>query len=107
MPPVTGAALRAVQLSRPGWGRRGYDVEQVDAFLARAADALDALADGRTPGVTADDVHGVVFTKPGFGRGRGYDEDDVDALLDAVESTLRGGSGARGVPELNGRPLTE
>ncbi len=59
MPPVTGAALRAVRLPRPGWGRRGYD------------------------------------------------EDDVDALLDAVESTLRGGSGAPGVPELNGRPLTE
>ena len=104
MPPVTGAAVRALQLGRPGWGRRGYDPEQVDAFLARAADALDSLADGRVPGVTADEVHAVVFTKPGFGRPRGYDEDEVDDLLDAVETTLRGGSG---VPELNGRPLTE
>jgi DivIVA domain-containing protein len=43
MPPLTGSGLRAVQLRRPGWGRRGSDVEQVDAFLARAADALDAV----------------------------------------------------------------
>jgi DivIVA domain-containing protein len=105
MPPVTGAALRAARLGRPGWGRRGYDIEQVDAFLSQAAAALDALADGRTPGVTADDVHVVVFTKPGLGRGRGYDEDEVDTLLDAVESALRGDPGPRGVPELNGHPL--
>jgi DivIVA domain-containing protein len=103
MPPVTGAAVRAVQLGRPGWGRKGYDVEQVDAFLSRAADALDALADGRVPDLTAVDVHTVVFTKPGLGRGRGYDEDEVDALLDAVATALRGG---RGVTELNGVPLT-
>ena len=107
MPPLTATDLRAAQLSRPGWGRRGYDPDQVDALLARAADALDALADGRVPGTSADEVHAVVFSKPGFGRGKGYDEDEVDALLDAVEATLRGGSGARAVPELNGRPLTE
>jgi DivIVA domain-containing protein len=77
------------------------------AFLGRAAESLDALADGRVPGLTADDVHSVVFTKPSVGRGRGYDEDEVDALLDAVEATLRGGSGTTGVPELNRRPLTE
>ena len=104
---VTGAALRAARPGRPGWGRRGYDPAQVDAFLARAADSLDALADGRVPGVTADEVQAVVFRKPGLGRGRGYDEDEVDALLDAVEATLRGDSGGRGLPELNGRPLTE
>jgi DivIVA domain-containing protein len=106
MPPITGATLRAVQLGRPGWGRKGYDIEQVDAFLSRAADALDALAGGRIPGVTADDVHQVVFAKPGLGRGRGYDEDQVDTLLDAVEAALRGDPGASAVPELNGRPLT-
>ena len=105
--PVTGTELRATQLGRPGWGRKGYEPSEVDAFLARAAEALDALADGRDPGLTADDVHAVVFTKPGFGRGKGYDEDEVDALLDDVESTLRGGTGSGpGVPELNGVPLT-
>jgi DivIVA domain-containing protein len=105
MPAVTEASLRSVRLGRPGWGRRGYSPAEVDAFLARVADALDALAAGRTPDVTADDVHTVVFTKPPLTRGRGYDEDAVDALLDQVEALLRGGP-AVGV-ELNGRPLTE
>ena len=101
---MTGSALRAVVLGRPGWGRRGDSPAEVDAFLARAAAALDAVAAGRTPDVTADDVHTVVFTKPPIGR-RGYDEDAVDALLDQVETVLRGGS-ATGI-ELNGRPLGE
>jgi DivIVA domain-containing protein len=104
MAAITGAALRTVVLGRPGWGRRGYSPAEVDGFLARAADALDALASGRAPDVTADDVHTVVFTKPPIGR-RGYDEDAVDALLDQVESALRGAP-ATGI-ELNGRPLGE
>jgi len=99
---VTGADLRGVQLQRPGWGRRGYRTTEVDAFLARAADALDAVAAGRTPELAADDVHTVVFTKPPIGQ-RGYDEDAVDALLDDVERVLRGD--AAGTIELNGRPL--
>jgi DivIVA domain-containing protein len=57
------------------------------------------------PSITADDVHDVVFSKPGLGRGRGYDEDEVDALLEQVETVLRGAPAA-GV-ELNGRPLGE
>jgi DivIVA domain-containing protein len=68
---------------------------EVDAFLARVADALDALAAGRTPDVTADDVHTVAFTEPPLTHGRGYDEDAVDALLDQVEALLRDG-GRRG-----------
>jgi DivIVA domain-containing protein len=67
-------------------------------------EALDALASGRAPDVTSDDVHTVVFAKPPMGR-RGYDEDAVDALLDQVESALRGAP-ATGI-ELNGRPLGE
>ena len=100
--PVTGAELRAVRLGRPGWGRRGYSPADVDAFLARAADALDAVAAGRPPEVTADEVHTVVFRKPPIGQ-RGYDEDAVDELLDRVESALGGGP-APGI-ELNGQPL--
>ena len=90
MPPITAAALRAVQLGRPPWGKRGYDPGSVDAFLTQAADALEALAAGRRPALTADEVHQVVFRKPPLGRGRGYDEDQVDELLDAVERALRG-----------------
>jgi DivIVA domain-containing protein len=39
--------------------------------------------------MTPDEVHNVAFTKPPIGR-RGYDEEEVDALLDLVETTLRG-----------------
>ncbi|RBY94883.1 cell division protein DivIVA [Blastococcus sp. TBT05-19] len=89
---MTGAELRSVQLGRPPWGRRGYDPAEVDAFLARAAVALDALAGRRAPGMTAEDVHSVVFGKPPLGKGRGYDEDQVDELLDRIEGTLRSAS---------------
>jgi DivIVA domain-containing protein len=103
---LTAAAVRAARFGRPSWGRRGYDPEQVEALRVRVADALDTLAAGRAPAVTADDVHSVVFAKPRLGRGRGYDEDEVDVFLDQVETVLRAGAGGLGVPELNGRPLT-
>jgi DivIVA domain-containing protein len=102
---MTSAELHAVTIGGPGWGRKGYRPEEVDAFLARAAEALDALAADRTPSLTADEVHDVVFAKAGWGRGRGYDEDQVDDLLDAVESALRGDPAPSRGAELNGRPL--
>ncbi|MGY1752552.1 DivIVA domain-containing protein [Blastococcus sp. SYSU D01042] len=86
---LTADELRAVELGRPPLGKRGYDPAEVDAFLARAADALTALALRRAPQVTPDEVRTVVFRKPRFGRGRGYDEDQVDELLDRLEHTLR------------------
>ena len=96
MTELTAAALRAPRFGAPGWGKRGYDRAEVDAFLARVATALDAVAAGRMPAVTADQVHSVVFAKPGFGRGRGYDEDEVDRLLESVEGALRTRSGRGG-----------
>ena len=106
---ITGGEVRAVRLRRPGWGRRGYAPAEVDAFLARTADALEALAAGRTATLTADEVHGVVFRKPSLGAGRGYDEDQVDELLDRIEHTLRAGPGwpKSGPVMLNGRPIEE
>ena len=89
MGPLTADELRAVQLGRPGWGKKGYSIEEVDAFLGRANEALTALALRRPAQLTADDVRSVVFRKPGLGRGRGYDEDQVDDLLDRLEQTLR------------------
>jgi DivIVA domain-containing protein len=100
---LTAAQLRATELGRPPIGRRGYRPEEVDEFLARAAEALEARAAGRVPAMTPDDVHDVVFGKPGFRAGRGYDEDQVDQLLDAVEAALRG-TAAQGI-ELNGQPF--
>src|SRR3954451_15212528 len=37
--------------------------------------------------LTPADVHNVVFKKPPIGK-RGYDEDEVDAFLDVVETEL-------------------
>ena len=99
---ITAAELRAVTIGRPPIGKRGYHPEQVDAFLVRAAEALEARAAGRVPGLTADEVRAVVFTKPPF-RSRGHDEDQVDDLLDAVEAALRG-TAQSGI-ELNGQPF--
>jgi DivIVA domain-containing protein len=103
MAAITGAELRAVTLGRPPIGRRGHRPEEVDDFLARAAEALDARAAGRVPAMGPDEAHAVVFTKPGCRAGRGYDEDQVDDLLDAVAAALSG-TATRGI-ELNGRPL--
>lgn len=40
--------------------------------------------------MTPDEVHDAVFRKPRIGR-RGYDEGQVDEVLDRLEATLRGG----------------
>jgi DivIVA domain-containing protein len=105
MDPITADELRAARPGRPGWGQKGYAPAEVDELLARAADALDDLAAGRAPRMTAEDVHHAVFRKAPFGRDRGYDEDQVDALLDRVERSLRNSplSGARRDP--GHRPL--
>jgi len=85
--------------------RRGYKVDEVDAFL----DRVEATLAGNpvdTP-VTAQEVHDVVF-RVRFG---GYDEWQVDLHLDRVERQLaeleeRGQIGARG-PEQRMGPRRE
>jgi DivIVA domain-containing protein len=37
--------------------------------------------------LTAEDVHNAVFRKAPFGR-RGYDEEEVDAFLAEIETTI-------------------
>ena len=49
-------------------------------------------------------MHDVVFAKPRMGRGRGYDEDQVDELLDAVEAVLPPDARPVSGVELNGEP---
>ncbi|TDC54982.1 DivIVA domain-containing protein, partial [Micromonospora sp. KC207] len=75
--------------------RRGYKVDEVDAFL----DRVEATLDGRPVGapVASQEVHDVVFRV----RFNGYDEWQVDLHLDRVERQLaeleeRGGSPGRG-----------
>jgi DivIVA domain-containing protein len=89
--PTTRGGLTAddivkVAFSKPPLGKRGYNEDEVDAFLDRVEQQL------RTPqatgGVTVEDVHNIAFSKPATGK-RGYNEDEVDAFLDLVVESLR------------------
>ncbi len=75
--------------------RRGYKVDEVDAFL----DRVEATLAGQPVGapVASQEVHDVVFRV----RFNGYDEWQVDLHLDRVERQLaeleeRGGVSGRG-----------
>ena len=83
VPPTTlqtGDALLAVKLPR---SPNGYDRGEVDAFLGRAAAALDGR--GR---MTSSEVRHTRFTTTS-GLRRGYQVRAVDALLDELEQELR------------------
>jgi DivIVA domain-containing protein len=86
--------------------RRGYKVDEVDAFLDRVE---ATLAGGPIDApVAAQEVHDVVF-RVRFG---GYDEWQVDLHLDRVERQLaeledRGGFGARGPESRMGPPTRD
>ena len=86
MAPLPAAELRAVRLTTTKF-REGYDQEQVDAFIARAATALDEHRRGIVPSLTADDVENAKFAATKFREG--YDQDETDDLLDRVIRTLR------------------
>ncbi|HEX6970147.1 MAG TPA: DivIVA domain-containing protein, partial [Micromonosporaceae bacterium] len=62
--------------------RRGYKVDEVDAFLDRVEATLAGEPIG--PPVTAQEAHDVVFRV----RFNGYDEWQVDLHLDRVERQL-------------------
>ena len=62
--------------------RRGYDEDEVDAFL----DAIrDTFLGERRPPLTSDEVRNIGFSG---GKRRGYDEAEVDGFLDEVEKKL-------------------
>jgi DivIVA domain-containing protein len=65
-------------------GKRGYNEDEVDAFLQLAASRLDGYGQ-----LSADDVHAASFSKPPIGK-RGYNEDEVDAFLAVLEATIAG-----------------
>jgi len=73
--------IEAVVLKKPTFGRRGYDEEEVDAFLDRVIAAFK----GTGPPVASQDVGNAIFRRAPLGK-RGYDEEEVDALLDMVAS---------------------
>ena len=85
-----------VAFSKPPLGKRGYNEDEVDAFLELVEATL------RDPGctaLTAQQVRDVAFSKPPVGR-RGYNEDEVDAFLDFVAGQLAPQQGAAIDPAL-------
>jgi DivIVA domain-containing protein len=78
---LTAADVHDVAFSKPPMFKRGYDEDEVDAFLERVEAALhDPTARG---GVTSAELHDVTFSKPPMGK-RGYNADEVDAFLERV-----------------------
>jgi DivIVA domain-containing protein len=85
--PVTAAEVRAARFQATKF-REGYDQDEIDAFLVRAADALEARAYGRpwTHLLTKDGVLSAKFQATKFREG--YDQDQVDDFLDRVAVSL-------------------
>ena len=79
---MTPDEVRAIAFGRPRFGRRGYNEDEVDAFLDLVAEALA----GRNI-LTPDDIHYVEFTIMPVGM-RSYDQAQVDLFLDEAEEAL-------------------
>ena len=71
--------------SKPSAGKRGYDEDEVDAFLELVE---TTLRDPTGSTLTAENVHQVAFSRPPIGK-RGYDKDEVDAFLNLIVGNLR------------------
>ena len=79
---LTAYEVRETMFGNPPMGKRGYNEDDVDAFVEQVAARLEGR--GR---LTADDVHNVAFSKPALFK-RGYNEDEVDAFLDDAAATI-------------------
>ncbi|RSM42039.1 DivIVA domain-containing protein [Amycolatopsis balhimycina DSM 5908] len=79
---MTPEEARSVAFGKPRIGRRGYNEDEVDAFLDLVAEALA----GRNI-LTPDDIHYVEFTIMPVGM-RSYDQAQVDLFLDEAEAAL-------------------
>jgi DivIVA domain-containing protein len=88
---LSAAHIHNLAFSKPPMGKRGYNEDEVDAFLDRVEAALQD-----PPGhpLAAEEVRTVAFSKPPIGR-RGYNEDEVDAFLDLVAEHFGSGHGAQ------------
>jgi DivIVA domain-containing protein len=91
---LTPELIRNVAFSKPPVGQRGYNEDEVDAFLDLVEAALRDPT-GRT--LSPAQVHDVAFSKPPIGK-RGYNEDEVDAFLDFVEQQLKPQQPQQGAP---------
>lgn len=84
-PTLTSSGVRGRTFSTRG--AQGIDQGEVDAFIARCADALEAHESGGAPTLTAAEVRAARFTvvmlRPG------YDADEVDEFLGDVFASLQ------------------
>jgi DivIVA domain-containing protein len=87
---LTSDDVRKVAFSNPPIGKRGYNEDEVDAFLDLVEAALQDTT-GRK--LTPEDVRNVAFSKPPIGR-RGYNEDEVDAFLETLLTHVTARPGA-------------
>ena len=86
IPVLDSAQVRAVRFQATKL-REGYAQDEVDAFLERAAIALDEHGRGGPLSLTADAVLQQKFRATKFKEG--YDQDEVDDFLDRVVVSLR------------------
>ncbi|WP_068186221.1 DivIVA domain-containing protein [Mycobacterium sp. UM_CSW] len=94
--------VRNVAFGPPPMGKRGYNEDQVDAFL----DWVEAaLRDPGRGGLTVEQIRDVTFSKPPIGK-RGYHRDEVDAFLDSVARQVGGPGGSPSEPAPGDRPPT-
>jgi DivIVA domain-containing protein len=81
---LTPEQVRSARFSRPPRGKRGYNQDEVDAFLDRVEAALRDPA-GRS--LTPEQVGNVGFSQSPGGK-RGYNQDEVDVFLDRVKGQI-------------------
>jgi DivIVA domain-containing protein len=97
---LTPDQVHNVAFAKPPVGKRGYNEDEVDAFLDRVEAALQGPTE-RT--LTPEQVRNVAFSKPPIGK-RGYNEDEVDAFLHLVEEQMKSQQGASPLPPQAGFP---
>ncbi len=81
---LTPDDVHRMQFTQAVVDRRGYDIEEVDAFLDLVAATLAHSGPGN---LTITDVRAVRFTESRLGA-CGYARDEVDAFLDLVVTAL-------------------
>jgi DivIVA domain-containing protein len=94
--PVTARQVRTALFRRVPVGRRGYDADAVDVYLARAAGVLSAREGPAGPPVPPADTAplraALAAFRPKRARlGRGYLPEEVDAFLGRLDRALAGG----------------
>ncbi len=96
---MTPDEVRATTFDTVSRYRRGYDADEVDAFVESVASRLTTRQ-----GLTSNDVYHVSFTRSRIG-GRGYAEGGVDAFLDRIHAELALREESWGHPAATGEPV--